>query len=37
MEKLTIYLAVALGSALGGVGRFWLSGLTAQRIGETFP
>lgn len=37
MEKLAVYLAVALGSALGGVGRFWLSGLTAQRMGETFP
>jgi len=37
MEKLAVYLAVALGSALGGVGRFWLSGLTAQRFGETFP
>ncbi len=37
MEKLTIYLAVALGSALGGVGRFWLSGFAAQRVGETFP
>ena len=37
MEKLTIYLTVALGSALGGVGRLWLSGLAAQRVGETFP
>src|SRR5439155_20799534 len=25
------------GSALGGVGRFWLSGLVGQRFGETFP
>lgn len=31
------YLLVALGSALGGVARFWLSGLVAQRLGETFP
>jgi len=37
MEKLAVYLAVALGSALGGVGRFWLSGFAAQRVGETFP
>jgi CrcB protein len=37
MEKLAVYLAVALGSALGGVSRFWLSGLAAQRFGETFP
>ena len=32
-----IYLWIALGSALGGVGRYWLSGLVAQHIGETFP
>ena len=32
-----IYLAVAAGSALGGVARFWLSGFMARRVGETFP
>ena len=32
-----VYLAVALGSALGGVGRFWLAGLAARGFGETFP
>lgn len=37
MDKVTAYLWVGLGSALGGIGRFWLSGLIAQRIGETFP
>ena len=37
MDKAIIYLAVGLGSALGGVGRFWISGLAAQRFGETFP
>lgn len=37
MDKAIVYLAVALGSALGGVGRFWISGLAAQRFGETFP
>jgi CrcB protein len=26
-----------LGSALGGVSRYWLSGVVAQHIGETFP
>ena len=26
-----------LGSALGGVSRYWLSGLAAHAIGETFP
>ena len=31
------YLWVALGGALGSVGRFWLSGLVANRLGETFP
>ncbi|RME68539.1 MAG: fluoride efflux transporter CrcB [Verrucomicrobia bacterium] len=30
-------LIVALGSAVGGVGRYWVSGMVAQRIGETFP
>ena len=31
------YLWVALGGALGSVGRFWLSGLIAARYGESFP
>ena len=31
------YLWIALGGALGSVGRFWLSGLIAGRYGETFP
>jgi CrcB protein len=31
------YLAIAIGSALGGMLRFWFSGLVADRIGETFP
>jgi len=31
------YLWVALGGALGSVGRFWLSGLVATRYGESFP
>jgi fluoride exporter len=31
------YLWVAIGGALGSVGRFCLSGLVAQRFGETFP
>jgi CrcB protein len=31
------YLWVAIGGALGGVSRFWLSGLIASRFGETFP
>lgn len=28
---------VALGSALGGVLRYWVSGAVGERIGETFP
>src|SRR6476619_6432886 len=31
------YLVVAIGGALGTVGRFWLSGTVAQKFGETFP
>ncbi|MEW6305910.1 MAG: fluoride efflux transporter CrcB [Verrucomicrobiota bacterium] len=31
------YLWIALGSALGGMGRYWLSGVIANRVGETFP
>lgn len=32
-----IYLWIALGSALGGVGRYWCSGAIARHIGEVFP
>jgi fluoride exporter len=31
------YLWVAVGSALGGIARFWCSGFVAALIGETFP
>ena len=31
------YLWIALGSAIGGAGRYWASGLIASRVGETFP
>jgi CrcB protein len=31
------YLWVCLGGALGSAARFWISGLVAQRIGQTFP
>lgn len=30
-------LWVALGSAIGGAGRYALSGLVARQVGETFP
>ncbi len=32
-----VYLLVAMGSALGGVLRYWLSGLVAGWVGQTFP
>ncbi len=32
-----IYLWVAVGSAIGGVGRYWLSGVIARAFGESFP
>lgn len=31
------YLFVALGGAIGSVGRFWLSSIIANRFGGTFP
>ena len=31
------YLWIAVGSALGGVLRYWCSGVAARLIGETFP
>ena len=30
-------ISVVLGSALGGVSRYFLSGVIARRVGETFP
>ena len=34
---MTQYLWIALGSSLGGIARFALSGLIAHRFGDTFP
>ena len=31
------YVWIAIGSALGGIGRYWISGIVAQQFGETFP
>ncbi|HWE16545.1 MAG TPA: fluoride efflux transporter CrcB [Hyphomicrobiaceae bacterium] len=31
------YFWIAVGSALGGVFRYWCSGIAARLIGETFP
>ena len=30
-------ICVVLGSALGGIARYFLSGVVARRVGETFP
>lgn len=32
-----LYMWIAIGSAIGGVARFWCSGVVARLIGETFP
>jgi CrcB protein len=34
---MSTYLVIALGSALGGMARYWSSGLIATHVGETFP
>jgi CrcB protein len=31
------YFWVSLGGAIGSAGRFWISGLVADRYGQTFP
>ena len=31
------YLWIAIGGALGTTARYWLSGVVAQSVGETFP
>ena len=36
-SDMALYLWIAVGSALGGVSRFWLSGIIARAFGETFP
>lgn len=32
-----IYLWIAIGSAMGGMARYWCYGFMARAIGETFP
>ncbi|MGH6865293.1 MAG: fluoride efflux transporter CrcB [Methyloceanibacter sp.] len=32
-----LYFWIALGSALGGVARYWCTGMVARLFGETFP
>lgn len=36
-NEILIPIVVALGGALGSVGRYWCSGLVARTFGETFP
>jgi len=31
------YIWIAIGSALGGMSRYWISGIVARQFGETFP
>ncbi len=31
------YFWIAIGTALGGMARYWCSGFVAARLGETFP
>jgi CrcB protein len=31
------YFWIAIGSAIGGVARYWCSGVAARLVGETFP
>ena len=36
-EVFKSYVWVAIGSAVGGMSRFWLSRVVGERFGETFP
>ncbi len=36
-EAALFILLATLGGGLGGVARFWVSGMVARRFGETFP
>jgi CrcB protein len=36
-QPMIAYLWVALGGALGSVGRYWLGGIVSGKFGETFP
>ena len=37
MDTIDGVIWVSLGSVLGGMAKFWLSGFVARRVGETFP
>lgn len=36
-NTIILYCWIAIGSALGGVARYWCSGVAARLFGETFP
>jgi CrcB protein len=36
-ETIGLYAWIAIGSALGGIARYWGSGVAARLFGETFP
>ena len=36
-ETATRYLVIGLGSAVGGMARYWCTGILARVLGETFP
>src|SRR5512135_2700248 len=35
--RMVTYIWIAIGSAPGGMARYWCSGVAARSIGETFP
>lgn len=35
--EMNVYSWIAVGSALGGMARYWCSGVAARLVGETFP
>jgi CrcB protein len=37
LASAAIYLWIAIGSAIGGMARYWCSGVAARLFGETFP
>lgn len=32
-----VYVLIGLGSAIGGVSRYWLNGIISNSVGQTFP
>jgi CrcB protein len=36
-DSVGAYTAIAIGSAVGGMARYWCSGVVARLVGETFP